>query len=76
MSIATQEQSAVDSVQKQLYIGGEWRDAGGSATLEVIDPSTEEPIAEVADATPEDAPAPPRPRGDALEGVRADGRAR
>ena len=55
MSIATQEQSAVDSVQKQLYIGGEWRDAGGSATLEVIDPSTEEPIAEVADATPEDA---------------------
>jgi succinate-semialdehyde dehydrogenase / glutarate-semialdehyde dehydrogenase len=55
MSIATQEQSVVDSVQKQLYIGGEWRDASGSATLEVIDPSTEEPIAEVADATPEDA---------------------
>ena len=55
MSIATQEQTVVDSVQKQLYIGGEWRDAGGSATLEVIDPSTEEPIAEVADATPEDA---------------------
>ena len=55
MSIATQEQSVVDSVQKQLYIGGEWREASGSATLEVIDPSTEEPIAEVADATPEDA---------------------
>jgi succinate-semialdehyde dehydrogenase / glutarate-semialdehyde dehydrogenase len=55
MSIATHEQSVVDSVQKQLYIGGEWRDAGGSATLEVIDPSTEEPLAEVADATPEDA---------------------
>src|SRR5918994_4136965 len=55
MSIATEEQSVVDSVQKQLYIGGEWRDASGSATLEVIDPSTEESIAEVADATPEDA---------------------
>ena len=55
MSIATGEQTAVDSVQKQLYIGGEWRDASGSATLDVIDPSTEEPIAEVADATPEDA---------------------
>jgi succinate-semialdehyde dehydrogenase/glutarate-semialdehyde dehydrogenase len=57
MSIATQEQSVVDSVQKKLYIGGEWRDASGSATLEVIDPATEEPIAEVADATPEDAKA-------------------
>jgi succinate-semialdehyde dehydrogenase / glutarate-semialdehyde dehydrogenase len=57
MSIATQEQSVVDSVQKKLYIGGEWRDASGSATLEVIDPATEEPIAEVADASPEDAKA-------------------
>jgi succinate-semialdehyde dehydrogenase/glutarate-semialdehyde dehydrogenase len=55
MSIATHEQSVVDSVKKQLYIGGEWRDASGSATLEVLDPSTEEPIAEVADATPDDA---------------------
>jgi succinate-semialdehyde dehydrogenase/glutarate-semialdehyde dehydrogenase len=55
MSIATHEQSVVDSVKKQLYVGGEWRDASGSATLEVLDPSTEEPIAEVADATPDDA---------------------
>ena len=63
-----------------------------AATLEVIDPSTEEPIAEVADATPEDTMAaldaavgmqaewpPHRPmtaREDPLEGVRADGRAR
>jgi succinate-semialdehyde dehydrogenase / glutarate-semialdehyde dehydrogenase len=57
MSIATQEQSVVDSVQKQLYIGGEWREASGSATLDVIDPATEEPIAAVADASPEDAKA-------------------
>ena len=55
MSIATQEQTVVDNVPKQLYIGGEWRDAGGGGKLEVIDPSTEEPMAEVADGTPEDA---------------------
>ncbi len=55
MSIATQEQQVVDKVEKRLYIGGEWRDASGSATLDVIDPATEEPIAAVADASPEDA---------------------
>jgi succinate-semialdehyde dehydrogenase/glutarate-semialdehyde dehydrogenase len=55
MSIATEEQTVVDNVEKRLYIGGEWRDASGGATLEVIDPATEEPIAEVADATPDDA---------------------
>jgi succinate-semialdehyde dehydrogenase / glutarate-semialdehyde dehydrogenase len=55
MSIATQEQTVVDKVQKKLYIGGEWRDASGGATLEVIDPATEEPLCEVADGTPEDA---------------------
>jgi succinate-semialdehyde dehydrogenase/glutarate-semialdehyde dehydrogenase len=55
MSIATEEQTVVDSVEKRLYIGGEWRDASGGATLKVIDPATEEPIAEVADATPDDA---------------------
>jgi succinate-semialdehyde dehydrogenase / glutarate-semialdehyde dehydrogenase len=55
MSIATEEQTVVDSVEKKLYIGGEWRDASGGATLDVIDPATEEPLAPVADATPEDA---------------------
>jgi succinate-semialdehyde dehydrogenase / glutarate-semialdehyde dehydrogenase len=55
MSIATEEQTVVDAVEKRLYIGGEWRDASGGATLEVIDPATEEPIAGVADATPDDA---------------------
>ena len=52
MSIATKEQAVVEKVQKKLYIGGEWRDATGGGTLEVIDPATEEPICEVADATP------------------------
>jgi succinate-semialdehyde dehydrogenase/glutarate-semialdehyde dehydrogenase len=54
MSIATQEQTVVDKVEKRLFIGGEWRDASGG-TLEVEDPATGEAIAEVADATPEDA---------------------
>ena len=55
MSIATEEQTVVEKVQKKLYIGGEWRDASGGGTLEVIDPATEEPLCEVADGTPEDA---------------------
>jgi succinate-semialdehyde dehydrogenase/glutarate-semialdehyde dehydrogenase len=55
MSIATEEQKVVEKVQNKLYIGGEWRDATGGGTLEVLDPATEEPICEVADATPEDA---------------------
>jgi succinate-semialdehyde dehydrogenase / glutarate-semialdehyde dehydrogenase len=57
MSIAAEEHTVVEKVQKQLYIGGEWRDASGGGTLEVIDPATEEPLCEVADATPEDAAA-------------------
>jgi succinate-semialdehyde dehydrogenase/glutarate-semialdehyde dehydrogenase len=55
MAIATQEQVIVDKVPKRLYVGGEWRDAGGGGTIEVIDPATEEVLCEVADATPEDA---------------------
>ena len=55
MSIATEEHTVVESVPKQLYIGGEWRDATGGETLAVIDPSTEETLCEVADGTPEDA---------------------
>jgi succinate-semialdehyde dehydrogenase / glutarate-semialdehyde dehydrogenase len=81
MSIATSEQSVVDSVNKQLFIGGEWRDASGGATLIVEDPSTSEPLCEIADGTPEDAMAalgaaeeaqaewskhPPRERGEIL----------
>src|SRR5215204_5929013 len=57
MSIATEEQQVVEKVQNRLYIGGEWRDATGGGTLEVLDPATEEPLCEVADGTPEDAKA-------------------
>src|SRR5215207_7563593 len=55
MSIATSEQSIVDRVNKQLFIGGEWRDASEGKTLAVEDPSTGEPLCEIADGTPEDA---------------------
>src|SRR3712207_5818919 len=76
-----QERSALERVPTQLFVGGEWRDASGGATLEVEDPSTGEAIASVADATPEDATAaldaccavqaewaahPPRERGEIL----------
>jgi len=37
-----------------LLIGGQWS-PGRAGVLQVIDPATEEPIAEVADATPDDA---------------------
>jgi succinate-semialdehyde dehydrogenase / glutarate-semialdehyde dehydrogenase len=57
MAIATQEQTVVDNVQKKLYIAGEWRDASGGGTLDVLDPATEEPLCGVADGTPEDATA-------------------
>src|ERR671938_1607 len=81
MSIATSERSVVDSVNKQLFIGGEWREASGGETLAVEDPSTAEALCEIADATPEDAMAalgaadeaqaewskhPPRERGEIL----------
>jgi succinate-semialdehyde dehydrogenase / glutarate-semialdehyde dehydrogenase len=52
---ASSEQAVLDRVPNGLYIGGEWRPASGSATFVVEDPSTREPLTEVADATPEDA---------------------
>ena len=57
MSIATEEKAVVETVPNQLLIGGEWRDARGGETLAVEDPATGETVAEVADATPEDAKA-------------------
>jgi succinate-semialdehyde dehydrogenase/glutarate-semialdehyde dehydrogenase len=49
------ERSVVDAVEKCLYIAGEWRDATGGNTLPVEDPSNGKVLAEVADATPDDA---------------------
>jgi succinate-semialdehyde dehydrogenase/glutarate-semialdehyde dehydrogenase len=55
MAIASNEQTVVDSVPKQLYIGGEWRDGAEGGTIPVEDPATQETICEVADGTKEDA---------------------
>jgi succinate-semialdehyde dehydrogenase/glutarate-semialdehyde dehydrogenase len=49
----TDEQRVLGDVRKQLYIGGEWRDA--DATLDVEDPATGETIATIANASPDDA---------------------
>jgi succinate-semialdehyde dehydrogenase/glutarate-semialdehyde dehydrogenase len=54
MSIATHEQAVIDSVPTELYIGGEWRPAGGGDTFAVEDPATGETLCEIADGTPED----------------------
>src|ERR1700757_4272395 len=53
---ASQEQHVVDQVPKQLYIAGEWRD-GSKGTLSVEDPSTGETLANIADASTDDAKA-------------------
>ncbi len=81
MDTQTSEQGVIDGVKKQLYIGGEWRDAAEGGTLAVEDPSTGEDLCQVADAQPEDALAaldaadeaqkdwakhPPRERGEIL----------
>src|SRR3954449_7585691 len=81
MAATADETRVVEKVKTQLYIGGQWRDAEGGATLTVEDPATGETIAEVADASHADADAalqaahdafqtwrwvPPRERGDIL----------
>jgi succinate-semialdehyde dehydrogenase / glutarate-semialdehyde dehydrogenase len=69
MAIATSEQSVVDSIPHQLYIGGEWRD-GAAGTLPVEDPATGETLCEVADATPDDAGAALQAAHDAFQDFR------
>ena len=51
---APAEQHVIEEAPKQLYIAGEWRD-GSKGMLAVEDPSTGEPLCEVADASVEDA---------------------
>ncbi len=51
------EQSILQSVPKQLLIGGAWRDASGGGTLPVEDPATGETLCEVADGQVDDAQA-------------------
>jgi succinate-semialdehyde dehydrogenase / glutarate-semialdehyde dehydrogenase len=78
---ADAEAAVLESVPKQLYVDGAWRDAGGAGKLAVEDPATGETLVEVADAEPGDGLAaltaaagkqaewaahPPRERGEIL----------
>ncbi|MGC5171324.1 NAD-dependent succinate-semialdehyde dehydrogenase [Microbacterium sp. DT81.1] len=75
------ESALLESVPNQLFIGGEWVDAAGGATLDVRDPSTGLVIRSIADASVDDgaraldaavaaqdawAATPPRTRSDIL----------
>jgi succinate-semialdehyde dehydrogenase/glutarate-semialdehyde dehydrogenase len=55
MADKNSEQAVLEQVPKDLYIGGEWRAASGGGTLAVEDPSTGEPLVEVANGQPQDA---------------------
>ena len=44
----------VAAVPKQLFIGGQWRDAAGGGVMEVSNPATGEVLCSIADATPAD----------------------
>ncbi|HEU4976039.1 MAG TPA: NAD-dependent succinate-semialdehyde dehydrogenase [Baekduia sp.] len=55
MAATADETRVVEGVKTQLYIGGEWRDGAEGATIAVEDPATGETIAEIADATADDA---------------------
>ncbi|WP_051343204.1 NAD-dependent succinate-semialdehyde dehydrogenase [Pseudonocardia spinosispora] len=44
----------VGAVPKQLFIGGEWRDATGGGQMTVSNPATGETLCSIADATPAD----------------------
>ncbi len=48
------EKQTLEAVHPQLFIGGQWRDAEGGATLAVEDPSTGETLVRVADASAAD----------------------
>jgi succinate-semialdehyde dehydrogenase/glutarate-semialdehyde dehydrogenase len=55
MAVATKEQQILDSIPKQLYIGGEWRDGSEGETIAVEDPATQETLIEVASGNKDDA---------------------
>jgi succinate-semialdehyde dehydrogenase / glutarate-semialdehyde dehydrogenase len=57
MTTASAEQAVLDGVKTQLYINGSWRDASEGGTISVEDPATGETIAEIPDATAQDADA-------------------
>ena len=55
MTTQTSEQALIEGIKKQLFIGGEWRDAAGGGTLAVEDPATGKILCEIADGHRDDA---------------------
>lgn len=53
--VAARQQDLLAKLATKLLIDGQWRDASSGRLFEVDDPSTGEPLAMVADATPADA---------------------
>lgn len=58
----------IDGLPTGLYIGGQWRDGRNAERIEVRDPATDDVIADVAAATPEDALAAVDAAAEAAEG--------
>ncbi|GAA2454559.1 hypothetical protein GCM10010191_86910 [Actinomadura vinacea] len=56
------------TVREELLIGGEWRRPAAAARIAVVSPSTEEVIAEVPDAGPDDVDAAARAARRAFDG--------
>jgi succinate-semialdehyde dehydrogenase / glutarate-semialdehyde dehydrogenase len=54
MSQEGREAGVLAAVPKQLSIGGQWVDAEGAATFDVLDPATGVMLCQVADASPAD----------------------
>ncbi|AZZ38520.1 NAD-dependent succinate-semialdehyde dehydrogenase [Acidipropionibacterium jensenii] len=50
--MTTADRSLPSDLPSQLFIGGEWVDADGGRTFDVIDPATEEVLTSIADAGP------------------------
>jgi succinate-semialdehyde dehydrogenase/glutarate-semialdehyde dehydrogenase len=57
MSDRAEERKVLDSVPRQLFIGGQWRPAHSGKTFAVEDPATTETLVEVADGDGTDATA-------------------
>ena len=54
MTDQADERRVLKAVPTDLFIGGAWRGASGGGRIDVVDPSTEQTLATVADATVED----------------------
>jgi succinate-semialdehyde dehydrogenase/glutarate-semialdehyde dehydrogenase len=54
-SLAANEQNVLRAFPAELFIAGAWRGAAAGGRFAVEDPSTQQPLIEIADATAEDA---------------------